>query len=245
MTDRTRMTAPATPTTAARARRLWELGAFERARDLLDGLPPDELDATLARGDFHLHVGDVARALAAYEQAARLAPGSVHAVRGQAAARLNLGQPAEALNLAVEAHAMAEATPDVSQTERANVLTMLAAARGLMAQRGGFLSKLRHGPGVRAGFERALALDPSNPYARTGLGRYYLAAPPPLGGDPHRALAELEVALAHAPFYYLIHAWYLRALEAAGACPEAARQRVLYRERYACYPGALAELGPG
>ncbi len=245
MKDRTRVPEPATATTAARARRLWELGAFERARDLLKDLPPDDLDAVLARADFHLHVGDLAHALAAYERAARLSPASVHALRGQAATLINLDRAAEAHHRAVQAHAVAEATNDLPASERANVLTVLAGAHGLKAHRGGFFAKLRHGPYVRAGFEDALALDPTNPYARTGLGRYFLAAPIALGGDPARGLAELETALGHAPFYYLTHAWYLRALEATGALPEAARQRELYRERYEAYPGALAELTGG
>lgn len=242
MQDRTRAPAPSVGTTTARARRLWELGGFERARGLLADLPHDDLDAALARADYHLHVGDLGPALAAYEHAARLAPASVHALRGQAAARLNLGHAAAAQDLAAQAHAMAEATPGLPASEHANVLTVLAGAQGLLAQQGGFLAKLRHGPGVRQGFERALALDPANPYARTGLGRFYLAAPGPLGGSPDRALAELEAALAQAPFYYLTHAWYARALEAAGQVAEAEGQRVLFRERYATYPGALAEL---
>ena len=241
----TRVPEPPIATTAARARRLWEMGAFERARALVVALAPWHAEALLTRADFHLHIGAVSEALAAYREAARLAPGSVHALRGEAAAMLHLASPREALATAQRAHALADATRVLDPAERANVLTVLAGAQGLAAQAGGWFTKVRYGPRVRAGFEAALALDPENPYAHTGLGRFFLSAPAVLGGDPARALRELEIAMGLAPFYYFTHAWYVRALEAVGAQEEAVRQRALYAERYEAYPGALAALVPG
>lgn len=238
----------ATPAaTVARARRLWELGAFTRARDLLVHADPDAPEALLARADYHLHTADLGPALAAYRAAEPRLPEPyqrVHALRGQAGALLNLDLPAEALAIAERALGLAMGA-DTSDHERANVMTMQAGALGLLAQRGSFWTKLRHGPSVRAGFERALQLDPTNAFARTGLGRFLLLAPAVLGHDPARALIELEHALTRAPFYYLTHAWYIRALEANAAWGEARRQRDLYAERYGAFPGALAELAAG
>ena len=63
----------------------------------------------------------------------------------------------------------------------------LARAYGLEASRANPFTALRLAKKVRAGFERAVQLDPSNVHAMSDLGEYYVAAPAIVGGGLDKA----------------------------------------------------------
>ena len=71
----------------------------------------------------------------------------------------------------------------------------LGRAYGLKAERAGPLSGLSLAKKVRAAFERAVELDPSNVPASAALGEFYIAAPSLVGGGldkAQRLAAQLE-----------------------------------------------------
>lgn len=65
----------------------------------------------------------------------------------------------------------------------------LARAYGMEASRANPFTALRLAKKVRAGFERAVQLDPLNVHAMSDLGEYYVAAPTVVGGGLNKAQA--------------------------------------------------------
>jgi hypothetical protein len=130
--------APERSTQFKLARAGFEAGRFERARTLLDSLPPSGSQAENDRADLLRarlleEAGDSARALAAYEDIGRRMPGGEAQCR-QAALLLSLGRRREALPLLVEVERRVKR---LDSFERANHADMYDwAARTLTELRG-------------------------------------------------------------------------------------------------------------
>ncbi len=75
----------------------------------------------------------------------------------------------------------------------------LARAYGIKASRTNPLAALKLAKKVRAGFERAVQLDPENIRAISDLGEYYVAAPPIVGGGLDKARYLTETMLPQFP----------------------------------------------
>jgi hypothetical protein len=130
--------APERSTRFKLARACFEAGRFERARSLLDSLPPSGSQAENDRADLLRarlleEAGDSAQALAAYEDIGRRMPGGEAQCR-QAALLLSLGRRREALPLLIEVERRVKR---LDSFERANHADMYDwAARTLTELRG-------------------------------------------------------------------------------------------------------------
>lgn len=118
-----------------------------------------------------------------------------------------------------------------------------AACRAQVAQREPWWRQLQLGPGLKADFEAALALNPRNPNALSALGRFFLLAPAPLG-DRAAAVRLLGQADAIDPFFYLNAAHLIQAHLAQGELKEARVEAVRYLARFEGCPVAMLELAP-
>lgn len=232
--------APDDPVALAwRAEALMKQGAFAAARDDLARLPAGSREGMLARADYAWYTGDWAAALAGYGEVQRQVPQDAHAAWGVASAQLHLGR-------LDEARAAAEGLLPRAEREgpafKAWVLVLRGAAPGLAAERGNLFDKLAQGPAARAAFEEALRLDPGNAHALSALGRFHYAAPWLLGGDPGQAVALLEKANHADPFFFLNHAYLIRARLKAGQPDKARVEASYYRAKFKGLPAAEQEL---
>lgn len=224
---------------AWRAETLMKQGAFAGAREDLARLPAASREAALARADFAWYTGDWTGALAHYDEARRLAPDDAHAAWGVASALLHLERFDEALR---ETDALLPRADREGPAFKAWVLVLRGAALGLAADRGNLLDKLAKGPAVRAAFEDALKLDAGSANALSAMGRYHYFAPWFLGGDPGRAVELLEKANHVDPFFYLNHAYLIRARLKAGQKDKARVEASYYRAKFQGQAAAEKEL---
>ncbi len=238
-TQRLRL-APNDPTALAwRAETLMKQGAFAEAHEDLQRLPAATREATLARADYAWYTGDWAGALAQYGEARRAAPEDAHAAWGVASALLHLERFDEAQRAA---EALMPRADREGPTFKAWVLVLRGAALGLKADRGNLLDKLANGPAARAAFEEALRLDAGNANALSAMGRYHYFAPWIMGGDPARAVDLLEKANHVDPFFYLNHAYLIRARLKAGQQDKARVEANYYRAKFKGIAAAELEL---
>lgn len=231
---------PNDPTALAwRAETLMKQGAFAAAREDLARLPTASREATLARADYAWYTGDWAAALALYVEARRAAPNDAHAAWGVASAQLHLGRLDEARR---EAEALLPRAEGEGPAFKAWVLVLRGAALGLAADRGNLFDKLANGPAARTAFEEALRVAPDNANALSAMGRYHYFAPWFQGGDAGRAVALLEKANQVDPFFYLNHAYLIRARLKAGQTAKARVEASYYLAKFKGLAEAEKEL---
>lgn len=101
---------------------------------------------------------------------------------------------------------------EASSWYRSELYTTLSGALGFKSKREGIWAMLQYGLRVRGEIEKAVDLDPENPRAQYGLGRYFLEAPGPVGGDPKRGTTLLAKATKMDDEDFVIRGWYVRAL---------------------------------
>lgn len=224
---------------AWRAEAHMKQGAFAEARADLARLPAGARETFLARGDYAWYTGDWAGALAAYGEARRLAPADAHAAWGVASALLHLGRYDEALR---EAEALLPRADREGPAFKAWALVLRGAALGFQADQGHVLQKATLGPAARTAFEDALRADPASANALSAMGRFHLLAPWILGGNLDRAVELLEKANRVDPFFYLNHAYLIRAWLKAGQQDKARVEANYYRAKFQGLPEAEREL---
>jgi len=88
---------------------------------------------------------------------------------------------------------------DLSNYTRAYLL--LAGAKGMIASRGGPLSKVINGIAVLPNLKKAEMLQPDSPAVLFGLGSFYFLAPGIAGGDIRKAQDYLERAVELDPLF--------------------------------------------
>lgn len=238
-TDRLRRTPGDPEALAWRAEALMKQGAFKAAQDDLARLPSTTRGGLLARADYAWYTGDWAGALAGYEAARKLAPEDAHAAWGVGSALLHLGRFDEALK---EADRLLPRAGREGPAFQAWALVLRGAAVGLKADRGNPLDKVVFGPSAKADFEAALKADPGSANALSAMGRFHYFAPWVLGGDPARAVELLERANHVDPFFYLNHAYLIRARLKAGQQDKARVEANYYRAKFQGVPEAEREL---
>lgn len=238
-TDRLRRTPGDPEALAWRAEALMKQGAFKAAQDDLARLPSTTREGLLARADYAWYTGDWAGALAGYEAARKLAPEDAHAAWGVGSALLHLGRFDEALK---EADRLLPRAGREGPAFQAWALVLRGAAVGLKADRGNPLDKVVFGPSAKADFEAALKADPGSANALSAMGRFHYFAPWVLGGDPARAVELLERANHVDPFFYLNHAYLIRARLKAGQQDKARVEANYYRAKFQGVPEAEREL---
>jgi hypothetical protein len=219
-------------------RALYKAGKWSAAREALAKAGTKDLEGIYANADFELYVGDVRVAKTLYMKARQLDPGHSHAAYGLGSCYLESTEYDKAYDLAQGAEGMG-AREGAFQHSR--VLTILGGAQGLKADRGSLMDKLRFGPKVRSTLERALSLAPGNPNAQYAVGRYYLEAPGPIGGDPPKSIAYLERAAALDPYFYKANLWLITALKATGRADRARQLAVTYRAKFAGLDAPMRE----
>jgi tetratricopeptide (TPR) repeat protein len=224
---------------AWRAETLMKQGAFADARADLARLPAAGRDAAIARGDFAWYTGDWDGALREFKAAQLAQPGDPHAVWGEASALLHLDRYQECLTIAEPLIARAASEGPAFQ---AWALVLRGAALGRKADRGNLLDKLAVGPKAKEALEAALRVDPANANALSALGRFHYVAPLILGGDPNQAVGLLEKSKAVDPYFYLNHAYLIRALRKTGQLDKAKVEATYYRAKFQGLPAAEREL---
>src|SRR5450432_898343 len=83
--------------------------------------------------------------------------------------------------------------------DKSNYHLWLGRAYGEKADASSFFSAAGLAKKVRASFERAVELDPSNVPARSDLAEFYIEAPGIMGGGPDKARAQADAMLKIAP----------------------------------------------
>lgn len=224
---------------AWRAETLMKQGAFADARADVARLPLAGRDAAIARGDFAWYTGDWEGALRAYKAAQAAAPTDAHADWGVASALVHLGRWEECLAVAEPLIARADRE---GPSFKAWALVLRGAALAQKADRGSFFDKLGSGPKAKEAFEAALRADPTNANALSAMGRFHYFAPLILGGNLNTAVDLLERANRADPYFYLNHAYLIRALRKNGQVAKAQVEVTYYRAKFPGLPAADREL---
>jgi len=147
-----------------------------------------EPPASLARGLELFRQGRRASAEPLLREGLALLPG--HAEGLLALARIYLGWD-DYESALPPAQTAAKLAPDSCEAQ-----LVLAQARGLKAREISRVRAMFMVGDIRAGFERAVALDPRHVEARLSLMEFYLQAPSIAGGDLARAREQAEAAVA-------------------------------------------------
>lgn len=172
---------------------------------------PEDFDAQMAMGRVQDAMGDYDEALDSYKKCVRLKGGDFRAQIMVAHAQLMLDHYDRARELCeeLESHPGFKTAPAWYRSE---LYTTKGGALGIKSQREGVWAMLRYGLGVRHEFERSLELDPDNPRGLYALGRYFLEAPGPVGGDAEKGTALLTKATRDDPSDFVIRGYYVRGL---------------------------------
>ncbi|MFA4888919.1 MAG: hypothetical protein WC628_05030 [Candidatus Omnitrophota bacterium] len=101
---------------------------------------------------------------------------------------------------------------DLSNFTRA--YTLYAGSKGMVANQGGFLSKMINVTAVFNNLKKAQQLQPDSSTALFGLGSYYLLAPPFVGKDLDKAVDYLQKALQAEPGFVNIYVRLAQAYKA-------------------------------
>ena len=104
-----------------------------------------------------------------------------------------------AVKLALRVQKQGKDNVDLSNYARSYLI--FAGAKGMIASRGGLLSKVLNGTQVLPNLKRAEKLQPDSPAVLFGLGSFYFLAPGVAGGNVDKALEYLERALAADPLF--------------------------------------------
>lgn len=213
-------------------------GLWTDAHKALDHAGTTTVLGLLAHGDFEWYTGDFAASQKHFQAALAKDPGNQHALWGVSSALLHENQFDPALKLAEQLQAASKADdPDF----QAWVLVLVGACKGLKAEQGNMIEKLRLAGEVKGDFERAVALSPKNPNALSALGRFYLLAPPILG-DNDKAVEYLDRANTMDPYFFLNDAYLIRALAKDGQPDKARVEKVFYRAKFQGLERPMAEL---
>jgi tetratricopeptide (TPR) repeat protein len=121
---------------------------------------------------------------------------------------------------------------DTSNFVRAYVL--YAGSKGMLAYRGGLVSKIMDGLAVKSNLDRAAKLEPGSPAVLFGLGSFYLLSPVIAGGDKAKAENYLNRAVEADPLFADA---YVRLAQLAGIKG--------IREKYEFYLRKAMKIDPG
>ncbi|UCC94608.1 MAG: tetratricopeptide repeat protein [Candidatus Omnitrophota bacterium] len=105
----------------------------------------------------------------------------------------------EAVRLALKVQKQGRDKVDLSNYTRAYLI--YAGAKGMIASRGGPLSKLVNGTAVLPNLKKAEKLQPESVAVLFGLGSFYFLAPPIAGGNIDKALTYLAKAIKIDPLF--------------------------------------------
>lgn len=219
------------------ARALYEEGKFDASQYAL-ARTGNTLEGQLAHGDYYLFVGEFPAAIDAYQAAARMDKGNLHAQWGIASATLRGNQYDKALELA---KGLLPAATKAGGFWESRTLVVLGGAQGLKANLGNLMEKIHYGPQVKGTLEKAVSADPRNATAQMALGRFYLEAPGMIGGNPAKAMPYLEKAIGLQPYDYELQAWYIRGLVANHQTAKAKSAMAAYKAKFLRLPEAMRE----
>jgi tetratricopeptide (TPR) repeat protein len=206
-------------------------GQFAAVEKLISASPAGP-EKELAAGNYALFKGDFAQAIAHFKKAGN----SAHALAGLADAYVLTKRYKLADQAAGEAMRLAKTT---SEQSHANLAAGIAMGGSLRTAN--LFEKLRRGPQVKQYFEKAYDLDRNDPMTQYVLGRFYLLAPAPLGGNPKKAVELFAKAAEGAPFAYRIQGWYIKGLKATQN-PAYDSKLNAYKKRFGNNPKAIALL---
>lgn len=219
---------------------------FSAAEQTLEALlerDPDHLGANLQRASLEHFVGDDQAAFECLRRAAMTHAESLEAQVMLVHANLWLGRFDDAERQAARTMARWQGRdPDPVLWSR--LLVGLAGARGLRIRREGLWAAVRYGTAIRSTLEKAYALDPDGLMPMYALGRYFLEAPPVIGGDPPRGLALIRRAAGRDPDNYGVRADFVRYLIRSDRKAEARAELAAYGRAFADVPRALAVMRP-
>ena len=174
-------------------------------------LASSDFDVQMALGKLRDARGEYAEGLKTYETCLALKPDDFDTQVMIAHSYMMLGEYDRARKLCetLEHHPGRQEAPAWYRSE---VYTTLGGAEGFQAQHDGFWAMLKYGLRVRGELDKALKLDPENPRAQYGLGRYFLDAPGPIGGDASRGARLLAKAARMDEEDFVIRGWFVRSL---------------------------------
>jgi tetratricopeptide (TPR) repeat protein len=132
---------------------------------------------------------------------------------------------------------VAEVRPGLNPHEQAMFYTVLALAQALKSRREGIWGLLTAGLFVKGSLDRALAAEPNFFLASYMMGRYYLAAPGPLG-NREEAEKAFRSAIQHGGNHFIMRAWHVRSLQLLGQRAGAEQELAFYQKQFADVPVA-------
>lgn len=141
-------------------------------------------DADLTRGVGHLESGEIDKAQSILEAIATAQPDNAEAAYQTGRTYQQQGDMKGAIRWFERATELDE--------NNSMYFLKLGEARGTLAGEVGMFKAMRMAGKVKSAFEKAVALDPDNIDARSGLVTYYLNAPGMAGGSTDKAFEQAE-----------------------------------------------------
>lgn len=226
----------------SQARSLMMQGRFSQAQQVLESAlakDPDSFSANLMMGQVLDHMAEFEQALKVFKKVADANPDSLEAQVWLGSGYL----AAEKYDLCVSVSEKAIAKFEKKATDQellSRLYVNLAGGLGLKSKREGFFAMIQFGTKVRGNLEKALSIN-SNSRTLYALGRYYVEAPGPVGGDPKKGVPLISKALQLEPKHPAIRANHIRGLIAAGQKAEAKEQWAKFKADFGDYAKVLAE----
>lgn len=200
------------------------------------GPQPADPQISLVLAGYYNEIKAHAHSLALYQSVLARRPGDATALVGVADELAWTKRSPEAIALCRKVLGRR----DASREALAKARVVLIGAEASEAYGHGIVSLIHYAFGVLPALKEAASTDPQSPEVHFALGRYYLHAPAFLGGDAHKAASELDLARRLDPYDFTIRAWWISALEHAGA--NVAPMLASYRTDYQDLPPAQLEL---
>lgn len=155
---------------------------------------PHDSDALWGKAEILRRVRKYEEAQALLQEVLAANPKHVPALISLAYMKLERGQLNEAQRL------VGEIFKDTTEKENhALAYMIMGAINAKRAELGNILNKVKYATQIKCYFTRAKELAPQLAEVRLALGVFYLTAPPLLGGNINKALAELKSAVELAP----------------------------------------------
>lgn len=190
---------------------------------------PDNLSAMWGKAEMKRRQREYAEAEGLLKKIISRDPSHAPSLNSLAYIRYNSGKLDDALGMVNKVLSSDKATAQ----DKALAYMMIAAINSKRSSQGWFFSKIRYGTQIKCYFLKAMELSPDLPEVHLGLGSFYLMAPGIAGGNPDKAVEELECAVKIAPGFATANARLAQAYKKKGDM-----------EKYQFYKDKTFELDP-